>query len=159
MNAHAKAPPPTMGRYENPFLTLMMNYPWTSPGNADACAYVATHKGAAADFHYCYLDVYKAFLRLGVCIPQACDPADLEVGLRAAFTKTYGMQLDSKLQLAPMTICDSPRFPYVAGTYVMIGVTWILLAMVAVGTALEWVSEIASSYPNQTNVATWYLNG
>jgi hypothetical protein len=141
VNANARAPALTPEQQKAALVPLVSGYPWSSPGNADACSYIRKDRGAAADFQYCYLDVLYAFLRLGMCVPKACGPEDIALGLNAAFTKTTNMQLDSKLQLAPMTVCGSPRFPYVAGTYVMIVVTLMLLVLVAVGTAVEWVSQ------------------
>lgn len=138
----AKAPPPTPEQQKLALLNLVTGYPWVSLGNADACKYIVTDKGAAADFQYCHVDLAGAFIRYGVCVPAACTADDVALGLNSTFTKVFKQPLDPSVQIAPVTICGEPGYPYVTGTYVMIVITFLLLALVAAGTTVEYVSRL-----------------
>jgi hypothetical protein len=148
LNAGTKAPPPSPAEQKEAILNIVTGYPWSSLGSADSCGYITTERGAVADFQYCYIDVAGAYLRYGLCVPQACTPDDIMLGLNTTFTKIAKTPLDPSLQLAAKTVCGNPKYTPVTGTYVMIVVTCLLLALVALGTTIEYVSSPLRPLPS-----------
>ncbi|GAB5037943.1 acyltransferase 3, partial [Nannochloropsis oceanica] len=136
IEAAKTAPPPTAKDQELALLNLIAGFPLISLGSSDACGFVT-------DFQYCHVDVATIYLRFGLCVPAACNAQDIQLGLNATYFKLTKSYLDSSLLLADTTVCGNTSFPWTTGTYVMIGVCFVLLALVAAGTALEYATKRA----------------